>query len=66
MHCQLSQMPTLWIKNVNVYLTHNIMMILENVLDNFFLKYRPSIISQLQSLLPTSCHTFPCKLVTRI
>ena len=48
MHCQLSQMPTLWIKNVSVYLTHNIMMILENVLDNF-LKYHPSIMSQLQA-----------------
>ena len=31
-------------------MTHNIMMILENVLDNFFLKYRPSIMSQLQAL----------------
>ena len=50
MHCQLSQMPTSWIKNVSVYLTHNIMMILENVLDNFFLKYCPSIMSQLQAL----------------
>ena len=50
MHCQLSQMPTLWIKKVSVYLTHNIMMILENVLDNFFLKYHPSIMSQLQAL----------------
>ena len=50
MHCQLSQMPTSWIKKASVYLTHNIMMILENVLDNFFLKYRPSIMSQLHSL----------------
>ena len=49
MHCQLSQMPTSWIKKVSVYLTLNIKMILENVLDNF-LKYRPSIMSQLQSL----------------